>query len=184
MLLQQARANYQAAIQGGATPNEAWNKAFGSTALGGGAMMAGGGGEGDSMSGSFGDGGTVQPQSTDIMTAMIQTMSNPESAKRMYDGAKASIDTSASIARPPANNDIQDMQSILKSMEGGTGVNSINTQTAQDIRRPTDKPASVRNPAKGAVSSVKPSDTSGIGASDLFSRPNQANVTHENAFPF
>lgn len=181
-LLQQARANYQAAIQGGASPNEAWNKAFGSTALGGGAMMAGGGG-GDSMSGEYGGDSVAQPQSTDIMTAMIQTMSNPESARRMYEGAKASIDTSVSVPKPPGNNDIQDVGSILKSMEGGSGVNSIGSQVAQGIRRPTDKGAKP-NPAKSATSNVKPSDTSGIGASDLFARPNQANVTHENAFPF
>ena len=30
-LLQQARATYQSAIQGGASPNEAWNQAFGTT---------------------------------------------------------------------------------------------------------------------------------------------------------
>lgn len=172
-LLQQARANYQSAIQGGANPNDAWNKAFGSVALGQ-PMQAG-------ATGSYGsDSSPAQPQGTDIMTAMMQNMSNPDNARRMYNGAKGSIDNSVSVPRAPANNDIMDRNSILEAMNQGTGVNSMGAQVAEDIRRPTSIPMSQR---KKAPNTTKASATVSTGAGDLFARSNMANVMHENAFP-
>ena len=171
-LLQSARANYQAAIQGGASPNDAWNKAFSGSAMmgAGGATMAGG-------TGATGDTGAA-PQTGDLMTVMMQGLSNPEYAKQMYDGAKASFDNSVSVPRAPGNNDIMDRDSILKSMENGPGVNSIGSQIADNIRRPHGKPVK-----KTAPSATKASSTIGASAGDLFSRANIANVMHENAFP-
>lgn len=175
-LLQQARATYQSAIQGGANPNEAWNKAFGTTFSGApaasGAMTADGTGT-----------APVQPQPTDVMTATIQGLANPDSARKLYEGAKASFDNSVSVPRAPTdNNSIMDRKAILEAMNGASGVNSISGQIADNIRKPTDIPMSKRKPSK-APSTTPQSKSLGVGAGDLFARANMANVMHENAFP-
>lgn len=175
-LLQQARAAYHQAIQGGASPNDAWNTAFGTTFSGapatGGAMTAEGNGT-----------APVQPQPTDIMTATIQGLANPDSARQMYEGAKASFDNSVSVPRAPTdNNSIMDRDAILEAMKNASGVNSISGQIAENIRKPTDLPMSKRKPPK-APSTTPQSKSLGVGAGDLFARANMANVMHENAFP-
>ena len=190
-LLQTVRSNYQAGIAQGLSPNQAWNKAFGTSVTMGGTTGGSHTGAGGSMSGGAVDQPQTQlsgdsqpqaqmqqPQTTDMVGVLVSGMSNPETARQMYEGAKATYDTSVRIPKPPANNNIMDRDAILKSMEGGTGVNTMSRQVAKEnpvtnVRAATSNFNSYRSQSKSISSSP----------SDLFSRANFANVMHENAFP-